>query len=150
MQIGNSNGLHVIGIAALGLIVLVGTAKAADLSVTDAWIRALPTSEPSGGYFTLHNASTKVVKLTGASSPGCGMLSLHQSENMGGMMKMDDVASVDVPAGGTVKFAPGGYHLMCMNATKAIHVGGVVPVTLDFSDGQKVITNFSVKNAAGR
>jgi copper(I)-binding protein len=150
MRIGNSNGLHIISIAALGLIVLVGTANAVDLAVTDAWIRALPASEPSGGYFTLHNGTAKAVTLASATSPGCGMLMLHQSENMGGMASMKDVASVNVPAGGTIKFSPGGYHLMCMDATKAIKPGATVPVTLNFADGKKVVANFAVKNAAGQ
>ncbi len=45
------------------------------------------------------------------------MLMLHQSSNKGGMSGMDMVDKVIVPAGGTVRFAPGGYHLMCENPT---------------------------------
>ena len=41
------------------------------------------------------------------------MLMIHQSSNKGGMSGMDMVEKVKVPAGGMVKFAPGGYHLMC-------------------------------------
>ena len=150
MGIGTSNGIHAIGIGALVLLVLASPAKAADLTVSDAWMRALPASVPSGGYFTLHNGGGKAVTLTGASSPGCGMLMLHQSENMGGMMDMKDVASVNVPAGGTIKFSPGGYHLMCMDTTKAIQPGKTVPVTLEFGDGTKVVSNFAVRTAAGK
>lgn len=77
------------------------------------------------------------------------MLMLHKSEDMGGMAHMQDVVSVDVPSGGTIKFAPGGYHLMCMNATRAIQPGKTVPVTLEFNDGAKIVARFAVKNAAG-
>jgi len=150
MRIGYLYRLHAIAIAVLVLTVLASAAKAADLTISDAWIRALPATVPSGGYFTLHNGSDKAVTLTGASSPGCGMLMLHQSENMGGMSSMQDVSSVDIPAGGTIKFSPGTYHLMCMSATKAIQPGKSVPVTLEFRGGTKVTVGFAVKDAAGR
>jgi periplasmic copper chaperone A len=63
---------------------------------------------------------------------------------------MSDVASVDVAAGATVKFAPGGYHLMCMKPGPTLQIGAKVPVTLDFGDGTKVVADFAVRNAAGK
>jgi copper(I)-binding protein len=123
---------------------------AGPLAVSDAWIRAMPASIPSGGYFTLRNGTAKDVILTGAATPACGSLMLHQSEMTGGMSSMHHVDEVDVPAGGSVAFAPGGYHLMCMQATSAITPGGNVPVTLMFKDGSKVTASFAVRNAAGK
>ena len=73
-------------------------------------MRALPAHLPAAGYFTLHNAGKDPLALTAASSPACGMLMLHKSTQSGGMGSMEDVASVPVPAGGDIKFAPGGYH----------------------------------------
>jgi copper(I)-binding protein len=78
------------------------------------------------------------------------MLMLHKSENMGGMSSMQDVAEVDVPAGGTIKFAPGGYHLMCMDAKPVIKPGGAVLLTLTFKDGSNLTAKFAVRNAAGK
>ena len=150
MHIGNSKTYRVGAIGLLLLLMPLGSANAAGLTISDAWIRAMPAGIPAGGYFTLHNSGGKTVILTGANSPACGMLMLHQSENMGGMMKMDDIASVEVPAGGTVRFSPGGYHLMCMNPTSAIKPGGKVPVVLEFSDGVKFPAEFSVRSASGR
>jgi len=75
---------------------------------------------------------------------------LHQTESMGSMSGMQDVRSINVAAGGTLKFAPGGYHLMCMNTTKAIQPGKTVPVTLDFADGTKIVSTFSVRTAMGK
>ena len=125
-------------------------AHAGGLSVTDAWFRALPPSVPSGGYFTLHNDSAKPVTLAGAESPACGMLMLHKSENMGGMSSMADVSDIAVPAGGTLAFAPGGYHLMCMDAKPILKPGGHVPVTLLFKDGAKRTASFAVRGATGK
>ena len=135
-----------------GAIALLFTAPAfaASLSVSGAWLRAMPQGIPSGGYFTLHNEGGEDVVLTGASSPACGSLMLHKSEAKGGMSSMHPVDQVDVPAGGSIAFAPGGYHLMCMQATSAIMPGGRVMVTLSFEDGGKLTVPFEVRNAAGK
>ena len=66
------------------------------------------------------------------------------------MSSMQHVAEVDVPAGGTIKFAPGGYHLMCMDAKPVITPGGAVQVTLTFNDGSNLTVKFAVRNAAGK
>ncbi len=150
MRIINWYSIHAAAIAMLIAMVLISAASAAELTVSGAWIRALPPSVPSGGYFTLHNGGKTSVTLTGANSPACGMLMLHRTENMGGMSTMNDVENVAVPAGETVQFSPGGYHLMCMNASSAIKPGKTVPVTLKFSDGSSVNAVFAVRNAAGK
>src|SRR5689334_14258480 len=77
--------------------------------IAHAWFRALPAHLPAGGYFELRNMGKWPVTLTGAESSACGMLMLHKSEEKSGMGSMADVTSVDVPAKGTLKFAPGGY-----------------------------------------
>jgi len=136
-------------IAIAGLL-LATPAAAAKVQISDAWIRALPAPSPSGGYFTLKNTGKSEITLTGAKSPGCGMLMLHRSKEMGGMSSMEDVASVPVPAGGEIHFAPGGCHLMCMDPTPAIKPGANVSVTLQFSDKTETTANFAVKNAQGK
>ena len=109
-----------IAIAALLFAVPAG---AAEVQISDAWIRALPPPAPSGGYFILRNTGKAEIALTGAKSPACGMLMLHHSKEMGGMSSMEDVSSVPVPPGGELRFMPGGYHLMCMDPTPAISPG---------------------------
>lgn len=133
-----------------GAVFAVPAFAAGSLSVSGAWIRAMPAGIPSGGYFMLRNEGGKDMVLTGANAPACGSLMLHKSEMRGGMSAMHHVDEVDVPAGGSVAFAPGGYHLMCMNATAAITPGATVPVTLIFKGGSKLTVPFSVRNAAGK
>jgi copper(I)-binding protein len=135
---------------ALAILAAASPAAAAQLAVTNAWFRSLPSGLPDGGYFTLHNASTGAVKLTGAESPACGMLMLHKSEEKGGMSMMEDVTSIAVPSNGTLAFAPGSYHLMCMSPSASMKPGNHVPVTLDFAGGEKVSVDFVVKSATGK
>lgn len=58
------------------------------------------------------------------------------------------VASVAVPPGGTISFAPGGYHLMCMQPRMT--PGTSVDVTLTFRGGRTVSAAFPVYGAAGK
>ena len=136
--------------AALFLAVAPVSAIAAPVTVSDGWFRALPANLPSGGYFTLTNGGAAPMVLTGASSPACGALMLHESESTNGMAAMKDVMRIPVAPGATLKFAPGGYHLMCMNPTSAMKPGASVSVTLQFADGKAVTGPFVVKNARGQ
>ncbi len=119
------------------------------VTIKDAWFRALPAKLPAGGYFTAHNSGKTDIAIIGASAgTACVMLMLHQTSDKGGMKGMSKVDQVSVPAGGDVSFAPGGYHLMCMQSN--LTAGGTVPVTLMFSDGSKLTTDFAVKDAKGQ
>ena len=149
MRSVNSNSLHLGAMAALALLIFATPARA-EPTVSHAWIRLLPAGLPAAGYFDLHNGGGKTISLTAASSPACGMVMLHKSENVGGTMRMTEVQSIDVAPSATLKFAPGGYHLMCMMPATGLKPGGQVAVTLDFADGTKVMSRFSLRNAAGR
>ena len=140
----------ILAIAA-GLSALTIPAEAAgpDVSISDAWMRVIVPSRPAAGYFKLENMSDEAVDLTAASSPGCGMLMLHQSVHENGMDKMMMVKSIAVPAHSKVEFAPGGYHLMCMSPSADLKPGASVPVTLKFASGD-ITVDFAVKDATGK
>jgi copper(I)-binding protein len=134
----------------LVLAAVPASAYAGPVTISDGWFRALPANLPSGGYFTLSNSGTVPVVLTGASSPACETLMLHKSETANGMAQMTDVTNIPVAPGATLKFAPGGYHLMCMSPTPEMKPGATVFVTLQFLSGAAVTTPFVVKNAKGQ
>ena len=129
---------------------LATAAQAADVQVSDGWFRFLTPQVPAGGYFTLKNNGKSAIVLTGATSQACGMLMMHQSTDEGGMSSMQDVANIPVAAGGSVKFAPGGYHLMCMNPTPAMKPGATIAVAFKLSDNSDVKADFAVKNGQGK
>jgi copper(I)-binding protein len=125
-------------------------AAQAKISVSSAWIRALPGGLPAAGYFTLHNNGESKVVLTRADSAACGMLMLHKSEDMSGASTMSDVSGIEVAAGGTLAFKPGDYHLMCMRPAAVLKPGAHVPVTLHFSGGSEITVSFAVRTATGQ
>jgi copper(I)-binding protein len=134
------------GIAAL---FLCASAFAADLRVTDSWVRWIPGGAPSGGYFTVHNDSAVPIVLLGARSPDYADVSLHRTVTEGTTSRMEDVDKVTVPAHGEVRFAPGGYHLMMMRANPKVKVGGEVTVELRFSGGRTLDARFPVRGPGG-
>ena len=134
----------------LGAAMLVpGAAQAAENGITlkNPWVRLIILARPAAGYFTLDNATPQAKTLTGASSPACGHLMLHQSVHENGEEKMIGVKQVTVPAQGSVSFAPGGYHLMCMQPASSMKVGTSIPITLHFADGGTLSADFPVKGA---
>jgi len=134
----------------LASALFAASAWAAGITVSGAWIRHLPAGVPAGGFFTLHNQSKDAITLVGASSPDYAMVMMHKTVEEGGTSKMMPVDKIDLPAGGTVAFHPGGYHLMFMHAEHGVKVGSRIPVTLMFSGGGKVTAQFEVRGPTAR
>lgn len=102
-------------------------------------------SRPAAGYFTLRNQGTEPLILSGASAPDCGSLMLHKSVANGSMESMTMINQVSVPAHGSVSFAPGGYHLMCMQPSgPLLKRTGQETVTLRFSGGATLDASFAI------
>ena len=120
------------------------------VNIEQPWIRLIIKARPAAGYFTLRNNGDKPVQLTGASSSACGSVMLHQSKEVDGVEKMLPVKSLTVKPHGTVTFAPGGYHLMCMQPQPAMAIGKSVPMTLKFAGGDSITAQFPVKGPGGK
>jgi len=137
--------LRILSRAIVGLMLLMplgAVAGTPSVTASKPWIRYLLPSIPAGGYMTLHNSGTADAILTSAASPDCEMLMLHKSSDSSGMAMMMDVQTVTVPANGSVTFAPGGYHLMCMQPKMTL--GERVPVSLTFQDGSTLLLTMPV------
>ncbi|MDE2270501.1 MAG: copper chaperone PCu(A)C [Xanthomonadaceae bacterium] len=131
------------------LFAVAATATAAASSpagvrVREAWIRWLPADLPAGGYIVIENKAGTPERLVGASSPDYGMVMLHRSQEVDGADVMTAVSGIDIPAHGSFKLAPGGYHLMLMHAKRAIKPGDKVPVILHFAGGAMLQVDFPV------
>ena len=63
----------------------------------------------------------------------------------GGMMTMQPVESIPVPAGETVELKPGGYHVMLLDVKKVLAVGDTIDVTLTFEKAGEVTTTAEVR-----
>jgi copper(I)-binding protein len=54
---------------------------------------------------------------------------------------------VVIPAGGTLRFAPGGHHLMLVGLARAMKAGDSLPATLVFAGGRRMKVEFAVRLA---
>lgn len=135
-------------IAAVALA-FAASAKAADLRLTDAWVRWIPGGAPAGGYFTVHNDSPVPLELVGASSPEYGTVEMHRTRMQGATSRMESVDRVAVPAHGELRFEPGSYHLMLMEPAPGVKVGGEVTIALRFAGGRTLDARFPVRGPGG-
>ncbi len=59
----------------LGLLVLPAAALSGELEITDAWIRALPPTQPStAAYLTVHNRGEQAAVISAGSAEGAGRM----------------------------------------------------------------------------
>lgn len=130
------------------LTAAVASAGDADhVKASQAWIRVMPGGLPSGGYVVLENHSEQTINLRGVRSEAYGEVMLHKSSTEGGMGRMEKVDSLPIPAHGKAALSPGGYHLMLMKASKPVKVGDKVKLSLQFSDGSTLDTDFEARPA---
>ena len=96
---------------------------------------------PGVAYFSVTNGGPHATKLLAAAIDGAGRTEMH--ETMGGSMSpMNEVA---VSAGETVKFEPGGKHLMVFDLAGSVAAGGTAELTLTFDGGDKVSVPLKVE-----
>ena len=117
-------------------------ATADPISASGAWIRLLPGSLPGAGYVELRNEGKEPVALVGVKSPAFGDIEVHRSLEDGGVARMEHVERLEIPPGETVVLGPGGYHLMMFERRPGLKLGGRVPVSLYFSNGDHLDLEF--------
>jgi len=106
------------------------------INISHAWVQeAPPSAEVLAGYMDLQNQSPQAQVLLGAHSADFKSVMLHQTVTKGGMTHMNHSPQIEIKAGSTLQFSPGGYHLMLMNPKKPLHQGDQVQITLEFQSG---------------
>lgn len=126
------------GALTLGLL-LAAAAQAAEspVSASNVWVRAtMPGQQVGAAYLDLQ--STTDATLIKAESPIAQSVELHQMSMENGVMKMRMQDQLPLPAGKTVKLAPGGNHLMLFGLKQPLLKGEQVVLTLHFryADGK--------------
>lgn len=114
------------------------------LSVGEARL-VLPavTGNPGAAYFSVTNGSDKETSLANVSIEGAGKAELHETKE-GSMTPLN---WVQLAAGQTVTFAPGGKHVMAFDLDSKLKAGDVTEMTLVFSDGDKLSTPLQIEAA---
>ena len=98
------------------------------LSAQDAWVRTTPGADVAAAYLTLHNGGTQPVVVSGVSSPAAAAAMIHESTLVNGQSTMRAHEPLQIGAGETVRFAPGGLHIMLHMLTRPLAAGDEVPL----------------------
>ena len=71
-------------------------------------------------------------------------MSDDSSMDMGAMV-MQQIMSLDLPAGETVELKPGGYHVMLINLAGPLEIGSTFDLTLDFETADDMVVSVEVR-----
>ncbi|MEO6749473.1 MAG: copper chaperone PCu(A)C [Casimicrobiaceae bacterium] len=119
----------------------------AALSIDRPYARATPPGADIGGaYMTIGNSGPADDTLIGASTPVAGSVQIHTMSMDGNVMRMREVANLDIPPGKEVALTPDGYHLMLVGLKKPLVEGTRVPLTLRFAHAGAIDVEAAVQS----
>ena len=109
----------------------------AELSIQQGYVRGLPPGQPTtAAFMRLVNTGDEDIVVTGAASSGARTAEIHSHKHHHGMMSMEKVDRVVIPANGEFVLASGQYHLMLINLTKPLREGDQVQIRLLNGDAE--------------
>jgi copper(I)-binding protein len=120
-----------------------------DLHIAHPWSLELPPNAPNvAAYFVVHNNGKQGDRLLSVASPISDDAQLHEhAKTAEGLMKMQQVPSVAIPAGQDLVFAPSAYHVMLMqpNDRSLLSDGKRFPLTLHFEKAGDITVQVAVQ-----
>lgn len=117
----------------LSFVALVSASAAvADPAVGGAWARATPPGAQAGAVYLTLVGDDAPDRLLGGSTPAARELEIHTHVHADGMMRMEQLPSLEIGAGETVVLKPHGLHLMLIGLKSPLVAGDEISVTLDF------------------
>lgn len=136
---------HVTGAAGLAVFLVASPAAAqSKVEVTNAWARATAPAQKVGAIY-LDLRSTTPARLISAASAVASRVEIHNMKMENNVMKMYPVEAIDLPAGQSVRLAPGGYHVMLIDLKRDLVKGDTVPVTLTIEQSNKARQTLEVR-----
>ena len=120
-------------------VLLAPAVNAQSVEVREAWVRApAPGQSVASAYMELMSRGHAL--LVGVASPVAARAELHATTMSGGVARMRQMESIELPAAKTVKLAPGGMHVMLLDVKQPLKPGSRVPLTLTVQrDGNRSV-----------
>lgn len=128
----------------LAALFLSASVYAGDIKVEGAWTRAtVPGQEQAMVYMSI--TSTQNATITGVSSKAAKAAEMHTMEHKGGMMRMYEVKSINLPANERMDMNQHGYHLVLAGLKAPLKAGVAVPLTLTIEMADKRMVKVDVQ-----
>lgn len=127
-------------------------AAAGDLTVDQAWTRAIASGAPTAvGYMVIRNAGDRADRLLGAETPAARAVEMHATTVADGIMRMRPVADgIQIPARQQIALEPGGVHLMLLDPRGGFARGARIPLTLVFERAGRVSIELEAQSPGAR
>ena len=101
------------------------------ITIQDAWVReAPPNASTMAGYLTINNNTNQNRTLTFVKSKHFNAIEIHRTIFEDGIAKMRRHEELFIPAGTSLVFKPGDFHLMLFEPKAALKSGDEISVTL--------------------
>ena len=108
------------------------------LSVSNARMMLAPVSgNPAAVYFDVDYQADRGLSISRAHVEGAESATLHAYGEWEGKMQMAEAMPIAMTKGDTIKFEPGGLHVMAFEVAPEIEPGDTVEVTITVSGGDK-------------
>jgi copper(I)-binding protein len=115
------------------------------LVAENAWVRATPGMDTAAAYLTLRNVSSSAVTIASVESPLAGHAMIHETTTQGGQSRMRPHEQLTVAPRSTVRFEPGGLHIMLHDLKQPLTVGESVPLILGLTGGPALRVTATVR-----
>jgi len=100
-------------------------------------------------YFKIINEGSEPDVLIAVDTPAANSATLHESKEVDGIMRMDHVPALTIPAGSSVSLQPGSYHIMLMMLAAPLKRGEIFPLTLSFEHAGNVTITVEITGIGG-
>ncbi len=142
------------------------------LKTSGAWARqSMAMADTGAAYLVIENTGSEPDYLLGGSTPAAKTIEVHETVDMSsampaesmaegmasaspdpmasmsssGMLGMQRIDRLEIPAGGSVELKPGSYHLMLIELTGELVVGDTIEMTLDFEQAGPVTVSAEIR-----
>ena len=122
------------------------TVRAGNLQIAHAYAPVSIGAGKTGAvYFVIVNPTETPDRLISAKTPAARKAEVHNHLMQDGIMKMRKVDGLEIAAGSSVMFKPGGYHLMLFGLEEPLKLGDSIEVELMFEKAGAMTLQVPIK-----
>ena len=121
-----------MAVSALVTVAVLAAAPSSSASISVSGAFSRPANDMGAVFLTIANAGASDDALDGARSDVADATEVHETYQVDGGDAMRHVPSLAIPAGATVVFKSGGYHVMLIGLKRDLRVGDHFTIGLHF------------------
>lgn len=150
MSLASRNLIAIVIVAALALAGCGSSEPAKAMRAVDVTVDQPANPKLAAVRMVIENRTGRDDTLTSVSSEVADTVEIHRSDTAAnGMTTMTAVASIPVPDGADVTFAPGGLHVMLQDLRRTLKAGDTFDLTLHFAHAGTVTVPVTVTTPGG-